>query len=387
MSESDPWARHIAWPVGARCVVHVDLDMFFAACHILERPELAEVPLVIGGDPAGRGVVSTANYVARRFGIRSAMPCAQARRLCPQAIFLRPDGALYRPRSARVMEILRAEVSPVLQRVSVDEAFLDATELDDPVGRARAAQQRIHVETGLTASVAVATTRLCSKIGSDYRKPHGFVVIPPGQEAAFLAPLEIERVWGIGPRTAEALHAAGITRVGELAAAGLPHLAGAVGTRRARELQALARGADDSRVTTERAYKSYSAEHTFARDEGDPHRLWAELREMADELAGRLAGAGLATASVGIKLRYPEWATITRDHTLLHPIDDAQEIAHEAAGLMRRHWQRRPVRLIGLRVAGLHPAPLYRQLPLFALAAESHDAESKTTRLLDRAVI
>ncbi len=365
MVDEEPWSDEAAWPVGARCVVHVDLDMFFAACHILERPELADLPLVVGGDPHGRGVVSTANYVARRFGIHSAMPAAQARALCPHAVFLRPDGALYRPRGARVMDILRAEISPVLQRVSVDEAFLDATGLGDPVQRARRAQERIHAETGLTASVAVATTRLCGKIGSDLRKPRGFVVVPPGQEAAFLAPLEIERVPGIGPRTAEALHAAGFARIGELAQAGLARLAGAVGARRARELQDLAHGHDDRPVWTDRSPKSMGAEHTFARDEGDPRRLWAELREMAEEIAGRLAAAGLAGTTVGVKLRYPEWTTQTRDQGLPWPIDGAGEIAQEAAGLMRRHWQRRPLRLIGLRVSGLRPAPVYRQLPLF----------------------
>ena len=365
MSNTDQWTRRIAWPEGMRCVVHVDLDMFFAACHILERPELAGVPLVIGGDPEGRGVVSTANYVAREYGIHSAMPAALARRLCPHAIFLRPDGALYRPRSARVMEILRAEVSPIMQRVSIDEAFLDATRAADPVARAWRAQERIHDETGLTASVAVATTRLCSKVGSDYRKPRGFVVVPPGQEAAFLAPLPIEKIWGIGPRTAESLHAAGITRVGELATAGIEHLAGTVGTRRARELQALARGEDDSAVTTERTPKSCSAEHTFRRDEGDSRRLWAELRSMADELAARLAASGLAGTIVGVKLRYPEWTTVTRDYKLPQPVDSSEEIALEAARLMRHHWQRRPLRLIGLRVSGLCPAPTHRQLPLF----------------------
>ena len=367
MNQNDPWSAHVVWPDGARCVVHVDLDMFFAACHILERPELAAVPLVIGGDPDGRGVVSTANYVARRFGIHSAMPAAQARRLCPQAVFLRPDSALYRPRSARVMDILRAEIGPVLQRVSIDEAFIEATGLSDPVARTRRAQERIAAQTGLTASVAVATTRLCSKVGSDYRKPHGFVVVPPGGEAAFLAPLPIETIWGIGPRTAEALHAAGLARVGELARASLEHVAGAVGLRRARELRALACGEDDSAVTTERVPRSYSAEHTFARDEGDAHRLWAALQAMAEELAARLAAAGLAGTTVGVKLRYPEWATHTRDCRLPQPVDDAAEIAREAAGLMRRHWERRPLRLIGLRVSGLGPAPAYRQLPQFVL--------------------
>ena len=360
------WAEHVAWPMGTRCVTHVDLDMFFAACHILERPELAEAPLVIGGDPHGRGVVSTANYVARRYGIHSAMPAAQALRLCPHAVFLRPDGALYRPRSRRVMEILAAEIAPVLQRVSVDEAFVDATGLDDPVARARRALGRILEETGLTASVAVATTRLCSKIGSDLRKPAGFVVVPPGQEAAFLAPLPIEKVWGIGPRTAEALHAAGLSQVGELAGASPAHLAGAVGARRAHELRAMACGHDDSPVRTERSPKSYSAEHTFARDEGDPHVLWTELREMAEELAGRLVAAGLAGTTVGVKLRYPEWVTATRDHSLSHPVDEAEAIAREAAGLMRRHWERRPLRLIGLRVSGLRPAPAYRLPPTAA---------------------
>ena len=361
------WAEHVSWLADARCIVHVDLDMFFAACHILERPELTGVPLVIGGDPHGRGVVSTANYLARAYGVHSAMPAAQARRLCPHAVFLRPDGALYRPRSRRVMEILAADIAPVLQKVSVDEAFIDASGLDDPVARAQRAQERILQEMGLTASVAVASTRLCSKIGSDLRKPHGFVVVPPGQESVFLAPLAIEKVWGIGPRTAEALHAAGLTRVGELAAASLAHLTGAVGARRARELRALALGQDDSPVRTERSPKSYSAEHTFVRDEGDPHRLWAELREMAGELAGRLAAAGLAGTTVGVKLRYPEWATVTRDHTMPYPLDDAASIAGEAAGLMRRHWERRPLRLIGLRVSGLRPAPAYRQLPLVML--------------------
>ena len=358
------WGEPVAWPEGARCIVHVDLDMFFAACHILEQPELAAAPLVIGGDPRGRGVVSTANYVARRYGIHSAMPAAQALRLCPHAVFLRPDGALYRPRSRRVMEILADELSPVLQRVSVDEAFIDASGRDDPVARARRAQGRILDETGLTASVAVATTRLCSKIGSDLRKPAGFVVVPPGQEALFLAPLPVEKVWGIGPRTAEALHAAGLAHVGELSAASLAHLAAAVGARRAHHLRDLAAGRDDSPVRTERSPKSYSAEHTFARDEGDPRRLWAELCGMAEELSTRLATVGLAGTTVGVKLRYPEWATVTRDHSLAHPIDDADTIAREAAGLMRRHWERRPLRLIGLRVSGLRPAPAYRQLPL-----------------------
>ncbi len=366
MNDTDPWRQPAAWTTEERCIVHVDLDMFFAACHILERPELAGVPLVIGGDPDGRGVVATANYVARRYGVHSAMPAAQARRLCPQAVFLRPDRSLYRPRSQHVMRILREEVSPVLQQVSIDEAFVDATGLDDPVAHALCAQGRIQRETGLTASVAVATTRLCAKVGSDRYKPHGFVVVPPGREADFLAPLPIEKVWGIGPRTAEALHAAGLSRVGELAAASIAHLAGAVGDRRARDLHALARGDDDSPVVTERERKSYSAEHTFARDEGRPRHLWAEVRSMADDIATRLDAASIVGATVGIKLRYPDWRTLTRDRTLPYPVDDAAEIAHEAAALMRVHWERRPVRLIGLRVAGLRAAPAYRQLPLFA---------------------
>jgi len=357
--------QETAWPCGARVIVHADLDAFFAACHILRQPDLADAPLVVGGDPAGRGVVATASYVARRYGIHSAMPCAQARRLCPEAIFVRPDRDIYRPYSRRVMEILRAEISPVLQQVSIDEAFIDATGQDDPVGRARRAQERIHGETGLTASIAVAATRLCGKIGSDLRKPHGFVVVPPGHEAVFLAPLPIEKVWGIGPRTAEALHEIGVARVGELATASIAHLAVAVGPRRARALQDLARGVDESAVIVERERKSYSAEQTFARDEGDPSRLWTELQGMAHEIADRLAGAGVAGTTVGIKLRYPDFQTITRDRTVPNPVDDGDEIAREAAALMRAHWTRRPVRLIGLRVAGLRPTSPYRQLSLF----------------------
>ena len=330
------------WPAQTRTIVHIDADAFFARCHEIVDPSFAAVPLVVGGDPHGRGVVATANYLARRYGIHSAMPASHALRLCPDAVFIRPDRGLYRPRSARLMEILRAELSEVIQVVSVDEAFLDCSGIDDPLGRAHAAQARIERDTSLTVSVGIATTRLCAKVASDLHKPQGFVVVPPGDEEAFLAPLSVGKIWGIGPKTVEVLTAAGIRHVCDLTAAPLAELSATLGARRARALVAMARGIDESAVVTQRQPKSWSSETTFARDEADPRRLWRELEGMALELEARLQKHDRAALTVGVKLRYRDFSTVTREYTCLHPMDEAREVAEVARGLMRRSWDRTP---------------------------------------------
>jgi DNA polymerase-4 len=338
-------------------VAHLDLDAFFAAVEELEHPELCRVPLVVGGDPQGRGVVATANYVARRFGIRSAMSCAEARRRCPRATFVRPRMSLYRDYSREVWSIVH-EIVPTVEQAGIDEGYLDLGEVsptfDDARALAEAVQAVVRARTHLSCSLGLASSKVVAKIASDRHKPAGLTVVRPGREAAFLAPFDIRILPGVGPRAEERLRAAGIDTIGELAALDDADLRllrrGKVG----RELRDRARGVDPRplEVSTERI--SISNEETFAQDVGDPERLHDELRRMAERLSEHLRDRGLTARTVTTKLRYPDFAIRTRSTSLAVGIDDGSRIGELACALLDRALADRagPLRLVGVGVSG-----------------------------------
>jgi len=348
-----------------RAIVHLDLDAFYAAVEVLQNPGLAEKPLIIGGRPEQRGVVSTASYPARAFGVRSAMPMARALQLCPDAIVLPPRHSVYHDYSRQVMAILR-EFSPLMEQVSIDEAYLDLTDpidaWDKAVEQAREIQRRVRKDVELSASLGVATNKLVAKVASDQHKPGGLTVVRPGEEAAFLAPLPVRVLWGIGPVTAGKLAGMGVTTVSELAR--LPEDAlrerfGKHGAGMARQ----ARGVDERPVAPERQTRSISQETTFSRDLADPDALKRQLWRLSQGLARHLQQADLAAATITLKLRYADFTTLTRQMRLGAPTDDEQEIYRAALALFERAWQRgRAVRLLG--VAGRHLGPVVGQLSL-----------------------
>ena len=347
-------------------ILHVDLDAFFAAVEQRDRPELRGKPVIVGGGgPNDRGVVSTASYEARAYGVRSAMPLRTAGRLCPHAIFVPVDGAKYSAASRDVMAILR-RFTPRVEQVSIDEAFLDVAGSEALFGSAesiaRAIKSAVRDELGLTASVGVATTKLVAKIASDLQKPDGLVVVAPGAEAAFLAPLVISRLWGVGPRTRQVLAEYGVATIGDLAA--LP--ADLLERRLARhgpELAARARGVDPSPVSGDAEAKSVSHEHTFEVDTGDAETLERTLLALADGVAGRLRKGHVRAATIGVKIRDADFVTITRQRTLPDPTDLTDVIWRTALDLARREMRGMKVRLLGVSASNLVER---EQLGLFA---------------------
>jgi DNA polymerase-4 len=349
-----------------RILAHLDLDAFFAAVEELEDPSLREKPLIVGGDPHGRGVVSTANYVARRFGIHSAMSAAEALRRCPEAVFLRPRHALYRQYSRVVWDAV-AELVPRIERTGIDEGYLDLGTVAADFTRARAVASAIQVAvrgtTSLTCSLGVGTSKVVCKIASDRRKPAGITVVPPGKEAGFLAPLAVRLLPGVGPRAEERLRAAGIETIGSLAA--LPNtelralLPGSVGVL----LRDRACGIDPRDLELEAEPVSVSAEDTFARDVTDRSVLHDEVRRLSAHVSERLRGSGLSGKTVTAKLRYADFSIRTRSTTLPAAVDEAHIIGEVAGGLLDRGLRDRPgaLRLVGVGVSGLSP---FRQLTL-----------------------
>jgi DNA polymerase IV len=337
-------------------VAHLDLDAFFAAVEELENPELAGKPLVVGGDPHGRGVVATANYAARRFGVVSAMSCAEALRRCPQAVFVTPRMSLYRDYSREVWSIVR-DVVPTVEQAGIDEGYLDlgevAPDFDDARALAEAVQAVVLARTRLSCSIGLATSKVVAKVASDRRKPAGLTVVRPGREAAFLAPFPVRTLPGVGPRADERLAEAGIETIGQLAALGDddPLVRGKVG----RLIRDRARGIDPRAldVSTERI--SISHEETFARDVSDPERLHDELRRMAERLSEHLRGRGQTARTVTTKLRYPDFAIRTRSTSMPAGTDDAGRIGELACALLDRALRDRPgpLRLVGVGVSGL----------------------------------
>jgi DNA polymerase-4 len=344
--------------VRSRAVVHLDLDAFFAAVEVLLNPELAGKPLIVGGRPDQRGVVASASYPARALGVHSAMPTARALVLCPEAIVVPARHGTYRTYSRQVMAILH-QASPLVEQTSIDEANLDLTgnvsAWEDAVEVAGEIQRRVREEVGLSASLGVASNKLVAKVASDHDKPGGLTVVRPGQEAAFLAPLPVRVLWGIGPVTAEKLAAMGITAVGDLARASEEDLWRQFGSQGADMIQR-ARGVDHRPVVTEHERKSVSQERTFSRDVADPEALKRQLWQLSQGVARHLKRVEMAAGTVAIKLRYADFTTLTRQMALAVPTADDEEIYRAALSLLRRAWQRgRPVRLLGVAARQLSP--------------------------------
>jgi DNA polymerase-4 len=347
-------------------LAHLDLDAFFAAVEELEDPTLRTRPLVVGGDPHGRGVVATANYEARKFGIHSAMSCAEALRRCPHAVFVRPRRSVYSTYSQAVWGAVR-QVVPTVERTGLDEGYLDLGEVATSFAEARrlaeAVQTAVRGGTSLTCSLGVSTCKVVSKIASDRRKPGGLVVVLPGREAEFLAPFDVRRLPGIGPRSEARLRAAGIETIGALAALTDDGLRTLVPGKVGKLLRDRARGIDPRGLETQTQRVSISQEETFARDIADVEQLRAELRRMSDALAGYLRKSGETGRTVTTKVRYPDFAIRSRSTTLPVGIDDADRIWELACALLDRALADRPgaLRLVGVGVSGLEP---YRQLQL-----------------------
>jgi DNA polymerase-4 len=339
-------------------VAHLDLDAFFAAVEELENPELKRVPLIVGGDPHGRGVVATANYVARGFGIHSAMSCAEALRRCPHATFVRPRHTLYRDYSREVWATVH-EIVPTVEQAGIDEGYLDLGEIsptfDDARAVAEAVRAVVRARTRLSCSLGVATSKVVAKIASDRRKPGGLTAVRPGREASFLAPFPIRLLPGVGPRAEERLVRAGIETIGALAALGDDDLRSVMHGSVGRGLRDRARGIDPRplELSTERI--SISNEETFARDIADPKRLHDELRRMAANLAEHLRTRGQVARTVTTKVRYPDFSIRTRSTSVPVGTADGERIGELACTLLDRalHDRPGPLRLVGVGVSGI----------------------------------
>jgi DNA polymerase-4 len=319
-------------------ILHVDLDAFFAAVEQRDRPELRGKPVIVGGGGGrDRGVVSAASYEARVFGVHSAMPLRTASALCPQAVFLAVDGRKYAAESRLVMEILR-RFTPKVEPISIDEAFLDVAGSEqlfgEPAEIARRIKAAIRDERGLTASVGVAATRLVAKIASELRKPDGLVVVPAGEEAAFLAPLPIERLWGVGAKTRAALADYGVRTIGDLAGVPVDLLARRFG-KFGPILHERARGIDPTPIGLEADAKSMSHEHTFDVDTADREEIERTLLSLSEGVAGRLRQAGVRAGGVSLKFRDSDFVTITRQRTLREPTDLAEDLYRAVVELSR----------------------------------------------------
>jgi DNA polymerase-4 len=347
-------------------VAHLDLDAFFAAVEELEDPSLRARPLVVGGDPRGRGVVATANYEARRFGIHSAMSCAEAQRRCPQAVFVRPRHSAYREYSRAVWSAVR-EVVPTVEQTGIDEGYLDVEEVAADFlqarGVAEAVQAAVRGATNLTCSLGVASSKVVAKIASDRRKPGGLTVVPAGREAEFLAPFDVRKLPGVGPKAEARLLPAGVTTIGALAALDDPTLRRLLPGKVGLLLRDRARGIDPRPLELAVERVSVGVEETFERDIGDVGQLHAELRRMAVRVAGYLEQRGDCARTVTAKVRYPDFAIRTRSATLAAGVDDAETIGELACSLLDRALRDRPgpLRLVGVTVSNLEP---FRQLAL-----------------------
>jgi len=343
-----------------RRIVHLDMDAFYASVEQRDAPRLRGRPVAVGGRPESRGVVAAASYEARAFGVRSALPMARAVRLCPELVIVPPDFERYRRVSNQVMEILRA-CTLLVEPLSLDEAYLDVTEnaWGEPFGSrvARRLKSNILEKTGLTASAGVAPNKFLAKIASGYRKPDGLTVIPPDRVEGFLQELPVEALWGVGPVTARKLRGIGISRLVEVRTADSKQLHDAVGSLADWLLQ-LSHGNDPRPVVPDRESKSSSTENTYAEDLTEIEIIRTELDRMARENAEWLARRQLAARTVTIKVRYSDFKTVTRSHTLSMPTADADVISSWAKDLLARtDAGQRPVRLLGVRVQGLVEQP------------------------------
>ena len=361
-------------------ILHVDLDAFFAAVEQRDRPELRGRPVVVGvGGRTDRGVVSAASYEARRYGIHSAMPLRTAARLCERAVFVPVDGRKYSAVSKQVMEILR-RYTPAVEQVSIDEAFLDVAGSEalhgPPVEMARSIRQTVSAELQLTVSVGVATTKLVAKVASDLEKPDGLVVVAPGAEADFLAPLPISRLWGVGDKTAAILAEFGVRTIGDLAVLPEDLLARRFGKQGPLLVQR-ARGIDASPVSGLDPARSVSHEHTFDIDTADPEALERTLLALSEGVAGRLRAGGVKARTIAVKVRDSSFHTVSRQRTLGEPTDQTEVIFAAVRDLARPQLRGIRVRLLGVAASHLGEG---EQLGLFT--AED-DRRRKATEAAD----
>ncbi|MEQ4304443.1 DNA polymerase IV [Plantactinospora sp. B6F1] len=353
-------------------ILHVDMDAFFVAVEVRRRPDLRGRPVVVGGI-GPRGVVSSASYEARVFGVRSAMPTMRARALCPSAVFLPPDFPRVAAASRAVMEIFR-DVTPLVEPLSLDEAFLDVAGARKLLGRpaeiARLIRARVAEQEGLTCSVGVAPTKFVAKLGSSRAKPDGLLVVPTDRVLDFLHPLPVEALWGVGERAAETLRRLGLRTVRDIAEAPVGMLRGSLGDAAAAHLHELAWGRDPRRVSPEHAEKSIGAEVTFDTDLAEPETIRRALLALAEKVGVRLRRAGQVGRTVSVKVRFADFRTINRSRTLGGPTDVTREIFDTAWALFDALGPGDRIRLIGVRVEGLsHGDQTPRQL---ALGAPEH---------------
>ena len=349
-------------PVMHRVILHLDMDAFYASVEQRDNPALKGKPVIVGSPPTHRGVVAAASYEARKFGVRSAMPSVTAGKLCPKGVFVRPRMEVYKAESREIMSIVHEFAGELIQQVSVDEAYVDVSaqsqaasadeSLECALPLARKLKQVIHDRRHITASIGVAPNRLLAKLASDFRKPDGLTVIRESEKVAFLRPLAVRSLHGVGRVTGETLARAGLRTVGDLQDHGgdLRALVGSWGP----ELKRFAFGDDDRPLDLGDEVKSISSENTFLRDTDDRPTLRACLKEQSDEIAGKLARRRLAAFTVQVKVRYGDFTTLTRQISVEEPLNEAREIYRLGCWLLAREkLVYRPLRLIGLGVSGL----------------------------------
>ncbi len=353
-----------------RTIIHLDLDAFFCAVEEQQDPTLRGKPFAVGGRPEERGVVASCSYPARAFGVHSALPMSQALRLCPDLLIVPANHRAYGRHSGEVMARLRA-LTPLVEQLSIDEAFLDVSALAAPAAAlAEQVQRQIQTELKLPCSLGVASNKLVAKIANNVGKaaarhggyPNAITVVPPGAEATFLAPLPCEELWGVGPKTAERLHSLGISTIGDLARWPEQELAARFG-KHGHDLARHAKGIDLRAVETERTAKSISQETTFTRDVRDGEQLRTIIREQAASVAKELGRKRLTATTVKLKVRWSDFTTLTRQSTLAQPTAVAEQIGAAALRLLDQLWQGELVRLIGVGVSGLGNSA--RQLSLW----------------------
>lgn len=354
-----------------RTILHLDLDAFFCAVEELRAPSLRGRPFAVGGKPDERGVVASCSYAARAMGARSAMPMSQALRLCRDLLIVPPHRAAYEEMSGQVMERLR-NLSPLVEQISIDEAFLDISDIQRLAAEtARKLQAQIMDELRLPCSVGVASNKLVAKIATEVGKkaargpdyPRALTIVPAGEEDAFLAPLPVSMLWGVGPKTEQRLASLGIHTIGQLAAWDERELAARFGAH-GREMARHARGIDERPVVTEHAVKSISQETTFARDVSDDKTIEHTIKELSAEVGKHLRREHLAASTVKLKLRWPDFSTLTRQSALPNPTDLDEEIYAAALALLRKvRAPGQSVRLVGVGLSGLGQP--VRQIPLW----------------------
>lgn len=373
-----------------RTIIHLDLDAFYCAVEELHDPSLKGSAFAIGGRPEERGVVASCSYPARRYGVHSAMPMGRAIKLCPNLIVLPGRFREYSRISHQVMEYLY-RTTPLVEQISIDEAFLDVTDLAETgISIARRLQTSIREDLGLPCSLGVASNKMVAKIATDFGKidtprdspPNAITLVPPGEEARFLQPLPVEALWGVGPKTAARLAGLGVKTIGDLAVYPEVELRKFFG-KNGSDLAKHARGIDDRPISTSHEVKSISQETTFARDLADKTRLLATLQSLSSRVAARLQKSKLSGSTIKLKIRWPDFTTITRQMTLTQPTDQDAEIYNAAAHLFAREWKPgKAVRLLGVGVSGLQQAS--RQLGLWDVSTEAeHPMQLTPESLVD----